>query len=311
MDIHDFHDGVLLVAADLQGNWEDYQMVRERFATLRARGSVDKLVLAGDVIHRYDGGRDASKEILDDLIDTPDPAVTVLMGNHELMHVYHLDMERNEFRFVEALEERIESDRARYINFLMGLPYAVRTAGGVTINHTGANPPMAGIVGNSRYAHLVEGQDCLRVAQRIHHAEVLREVTRLTRTARELRQGHSLTPDFFDDFTPQIGEQFLRTDVGMYLNDIFFNRNEGEYGNAYPEMLSRFLSTMGAELPQRLLVSGHNEVPRGYEVVADKQLRISSSYGADPGKKVLLRVDAAKPYAGVGELLGGIIPLSR
>ena len=226
MDIRDFHDGVLLVATDLQGNWEDYRAVRERFAALRAQGSVDKLVIAGDVIHRYDGGPDSSKEILDDLIDHPDPNVIVLLGNHELMHLYHLNMERNGFRFVEALEERIAPNRARYADFLRELPYAVRTAAGVSITHTGANSPMAGIAENARYAHMVEGQDGLRIVRQINHAEVLRAVTRLTRIALEASYGRPLAADFFDDFTPQLGEQFLRTDLGAYLHDVFFNRNE-------------------------------------------------------------------------------------
>lgn len=85
------------------------------------------------------------------------------------------------------------------------MPFGIVTHSGVTITHTGANPPMAGIVverpNRPSYRDIVERVD-----------------------------GYNLA-DFFDDYSPQIGEVFGQNGIGSYLWDVFFNGNETEFSN--------------------------------------------------------------------------------
>ncbi len=302
----------ILVASDIQGNWEDYRTVKSRFEELKRQGKADVLVFDGDLVHGYNGYEDRSVDILGDLIDNPNPAVISLLGNHEFMHIYHKEVSKAGHSFTEPLEEKIEHDREKYVGFMKQMPYAIRTAGGVLINHTGANPPMAGFVGKKAYQHLV-GSQGFQILNGLDHDKVLKQVTGLTRKILEQQYEHPLADDFFENFTPQIGQVFAQIDIGAYLWDVFFNKNERQYGDeTYTRMLTGFLETMSqGNKPQRFVVTGHIEVPDGYAVIDGKQLRICSSYGADEGKKVLSLVDASKPYESVDQLVDDLQPVYK
>lgn len=300
------------MASDIQGNWEDYRKIRDRYQALKRQGKADILVLDGDLIHGYQGYEDKSVQILDDLIDNPNTSVITPMGNHELMHVYHMQVSKKGQSFVEPFEEQIEHNRERYVEFMKQMPYAIRTSGGVLINHTGANPPMAGFA-RQPYEQLVQRTDGFELMDGLDHDAILEQLKKVTREAMEKQYGQKLADDFFDDYSPQIGQVFGQTDIGNYLWDVFFNKNEFEYGEEqYQAMLGRFMQTMGrGERPQRFLVSGHIEVPEGYKVVNGKQLRICSSYGAEDSNKVLAVVDASKKYNSVDELVSDLQPVHR
>ena len=302
--IIDINDGRLLVATDIHGNWDDYQAIRAKFVEVKRQGNVDILVFDGDLIHGYEGYEDRSKDILDDLIDNPDPTVLTLLGNHEFMHIYHLDVSKNGKSFTDVFEEEIKSDRERYVGFMRKMPYAIRTAGGVVINHTGANPPMAGIATERKYEHLA-GPQAFHIMNKLEHDEILGNVHRVMSTILEDLYPRSLSVEFFEEFNSEIGDVFDSTDIGAFLWDVFFNKNEQHYDEVtYSIMLTRFLKTMSlGDKPQQFVVSGHIEVPLGYEVIAGKQLRICSSYGADEGKKVLSLVDASRQYESVVQLI--------
>jgi len=55
--------------------------------------------------------------------------------------------------------------------------------------------------------------------------------------------------------------------------------------------------------PLKFLVSGHIREPEGYKTIADKQLRISSSYGANPGKKTIAMINAGRKYETIEEIV--------
>ena len=115
--IIDIDQGRLLIASDLHGNWEDYQAIKS------TKGKDDILILGGDLVHGYPGYEDKSVQILDDLIDNPDPSVIALLGNHELMHVYHMAKAvKNGHDFAGPLEEKIKGNRKKYVDF-MRLPF--------------------------------------------------------------------------------------------------------------------------------------------------------------------------------------------
>lgn len=300
-NIIDIDEGRLLVASDIQGNWEDYMKINDLFRQLKRQGKADILVLDGDLVHGYEGYEDRSVQILDDLIDNSDPSVITMLGNHELMNIYHMgQVTKNEQEFVRPLEEQIEHNRERYIGFMKQMPYAIRTSGGVLINHTGANPPMAGF-SIPAYQDLVQKGGGFRLMDDLNHDIILEQLKKAAGVETE------------GQYSPQIGQVFTGTDIGSYLWDVFFNKNEFEYGEEqYHKMLDGFLETMSrGNRPQRFAVTGHIEVPEGHKVVDGRQLRICSSYGANDPNKVLALVDASKQYSSVGPLVSDLVPLTR
>jgi Icc-related predicted phosphoesterase len=308
--IIDIKEGKLLIATDIHGNWKDYRSVRDLYETLRNRGKADFLVLNGDLIHGYPGYEDRSVEILDDLIGNPDESLIALMGNHELPHVYHFEVLKGSVSFVEPMERRIENRRERYTGFIEQMAYAVRTPGGVLINHSGPNYPMAGF-SKRGYEAFVRNHDLFRVMDSLDHDAVRQQLEKKVRETLEKEQGERLPDGFFDAFREELGYEFLETEVGRFLWDVFFNKNEHEFGmKFYKAVLEGFLQTMSSGgKPQKFLVSGHIEVRKGYEVIGGKQLRICSSQGARDSKKVLSLVDASRQYQSINDLVHDLVLL--
>jgi len=303
-NIIDMDQGRLLVASDIQGNWEDYCKIRSRFSSLKAEGKADILVLDGDLIHGYPGYVDNSVRILDDLIDNPDPAVIALLGNHELMHIYHMRVQKAGRSFVEPFEQQIAYDREKYVGFMKRMPYAIRTLGGVLINHTGASCVIA----------FAESDGVFSGINSLNHDDILNY---LKQEIKESMKGieRELPENFFDKYMPAIGSLFARMEIGTFLWDVFFNKNEydphKEYAFGYPFILEDFLQAMSIGRPQNFLISGHIEVPSGYQVVEDRQLRICSSYGAEESRKTLVLVDASRNYQSIQELVDDLQLLNR
>ncbi len=85
-------------------------------------------------------------------------------------------------------------------------------------------------------------------------------------------------------------------DEGLYegLN----NKNEFQYGQGnYGNMLLKFLKFFNSEL----MVSGHIPCREGFEIIFNKQIRITSGYGCGKEKRKYMLVDAGKEY-NIGEL---------
>jgi hypothetical protein len=300
-NIIDISKGRILISSDIQGNFEDYKQIRYKiFKELGKQGIVDYLVFDGDLIHGYSGYKDESKRILDDLIDNSDRRIIPLMGNHEFMHLYHLNVQKAGRSFVWPFEEEIKENRPKYIKFIISMPYAIRTLGGVTINHTGANRGM----GDSEMQPNKWTSDPFELMNTmVNHNHFLKNLEKFV-----LRSEVGAS---FEKYYPQIGIAFMNLTIGKILWDIFFNKNELEYGSdRYNTLLCGFLKTMGkGNLPQRFLVTGHIEVPEGYKVLFGKQLRISSSYGAQDTNKVLALVDASRKYSSVDKLVDDLVAL--
>lgn len=322
--ILDIDSGMLLVAADIHGNWVDYQKIQNLFMVMRNEGKADKLVFLGDLIHAYEG-EDSSLKILEHLVSNADPDVIALLGNHELMHIYHLNVSKNGQKLAEKLEEeieRIEKDREVYVRFMKQMPYAIRTKGGVILAHTGPNPPMTGVGINPIYAALVmpdqpskdkdtqnrvyttTPEKAFNFIVNLDHDKLLEGLKQMTKKVIEAGYKNHLAEDFFDDYSPQLGEMCLHTNIGMYLWDIFFKNNEQEFDERFYSMMQeRYLETMSAGgRPQKLIVTGHMTEPLGFKVVGNNQIRMCSSYGASDEKKTLLIVDSAKEYLGFEKL---------
>src|SRR3989344_3864967 len=305
-NVIDINDARLLVASDIRGNWDNYRKIRDTFQTLRREGEADVLVLNGNLIQGSGGYQDRSLQILDDLIDNPQPNIITLLGNREFFHIYNIAVVAGGHDFTEQFEDQIERDREKYVGFMQKMPYAIRTRGGVVINHAGANHAIA----KSSYnvAQCVNGSGFL---DGFDHGAVVAKLKIATRLAMEKELGSELADDFFDDYSPQIGQVFAQTSEGRYLLDVFTNGNEASYGAwQYDSLLMGFIEKMsGRNRPQRHLMSGNMLVPGEYQMVGGLQLRLGSSGNAEDSSRVLGLVDASRRYPYIDELVDDLVPL--
>ena len=84
-------------------------------------------------------------------------------------------------------------------------------------------------------------------------------IKNIARKETEQRYGHKLVDDYFDEYSPEIGDVFARTDIGNFLWDLFFP--VGEYDK---EIMEIFLKTLSTEYhEQKYIVSGHTDSPEG------------------------------------------------
>lgn len=311
----DLTDGVAMVVTDLHGRGDAFEAYQSRFVAHYEAGQVQRLILCGDLIHGNGPVKtDRSLEMIECVIALqqeygPD-TVTMLLGNHELPHLYSLPLSRGSVDYTPRFEARLSAagpdTRAEVINFISGLPFVVRTAAGVMINHTGA-AALAALPGN---------RDRL---QDFSHTDLLARVDRViaNQNLADLREMYSATTGM--DYA-EAAQYFLavegpqdpryndllrnmilsRSDSSFELLwDTFFSRNEfGSNEKTYARMLMAYLATwsVGAPAPQNVLVAGHIPVNGGYQIVAKQQLRLASHAHANPSNAGLyLLLDCAQP----------------
>lgn len=308
----------ILFGTDFHGNWEDYIKTKEKFKQLKKEDKADILVFGGDLIHKYpnQGYKDESKRILDDLIDNDENDIIALMGNHELGHVYQFEfsttVDGKRHDFVGPFEEKIEDNRKKYADFFLNMPYTIRTKSGVVLNHAGLHPALGGW--KKGYGDLVEKVDNLIYANMFDHGELLEYLKDLAgkyivaRFMKENGKPLKLDKEYFDDYTPEIGEVFNNFAEKNYLWDMYFNMNEFQYGDEYDIMLCLFLDKMGRGFAkQNFVLSGHVHEPKGYNIVNSRQLRVTSSmHVEDDSKKRLALVDAGGKYSSINELVDNL-----
>ena len=287
----DIKKGRLLVVTDLHGNLRDYHQVWALYRRLKSEGKANRLVFLGDLIHSRKQEED-SLFIIQDLIQKnanhPDSEVFALLGNHEMVHIYHIELWKGNFCYTLDFEESIRADRARYIDFFRSMPFALRTSGGVLLNHTGPS----GIIGmgmNGDY-----GIRTLDDLKKWSHEKLL------NRLSLELA-----IEDPYKELNPEIGSIFANSSKGKFLWEFLMNKNERRYIRGYKEIVRNHLTFMSQGNPSRLtvMVNGHVQVPTGMEIVTPQQLRLSSGYGASSNAdKTVLLMKAKKQYGGSVEL---------
>jgi len=327
----DLVDGVAMVVTDLHGSGEAYAAYRDRFLALRAAGEVDRLILCGDLLHSNGSARaDRSLEMILDVIRLQETygaeTVIMLLGNHELPHLYSLTLSRGTVDYTPGFEAALSAAgpgvRERVLAFIDGLPFVVRTAAGVLINHCGASP-LAAIPANRDRLAAFDHQALLSRADRALAAQD---------TAGLRRYYEQISGKVYDDAAryylavsgpddPRY-DHLLRTlalnredSFFELLRDTFFTRNEREHGEeVYGAMLAQYLQTWshGAPAAQRFLVCGHIPVAGGCAVVAGRQLRLASYAHANPVDAGLyLRLDCATPVATMDALIGRLESVFR
>src|SRR5690606_13378000 len=113
----------------------------------------DRLIICGDLIHgegaeEVDHSLDMLMDVMNLQADLGAERVTMLLGNHELPHIYGLTLATGSIQYTPRFEAdmtrlnqlyRSAYRRKDLIEFLASLPFFVRTKGGVMLTHAGAS----------------------------------------------------------------------------------------------------------------------------------------------------------------------------
>ncbi|MBN2392657.1 MAG: metallophosphoesterase [Anaerolineae bacterium] len=316
----DIDSGVVMVVTDLHGDWPLYERYRDIFLALRERELADTLVFAGDFIHSEGPPEtDRSLDIVLDLMalrETLGPRLIVLLGNHEMAHLYAVVLSKGDFTYTPRFEAALGSHRDAVLAFFDSLPFFARTHAGVAICHVGAFPQARDRAALAQLFAFSHGDVWERGAARapLPYREPLR-----------LRLGElsdapyaELVRDYFaiidandphyDDF---LISQFAMAEPAFdLLWDAFSGSNELQYGEvAYTGYVAALLHHLSeGYAPQSILVTGHIGCRNGYRVVAGgRQVRLASGVHAYPYESArYLLFDAGKLAENARALLPGI-----
>jgi hypothetical protein len=318
--IVDLEWGRVMVVTDLHGEYPVYGRYRDRFLELRAHGQANVLVFIGDLIHTEGARRtDGSLEIVLDLLRLRrdlGEGLIVLLGNHEMPHLYGIAISKGGYTYTPQFEIAMSHHRPEIVAFFDELPFYVRTRAGVTIAHAGASRAASTLDGLRRlgtYSHSAEMAkvDALLAGQ--DRASVRAGLAKLSGEGYADLVAHNMgitdpNDPRFDDVLRGVLVTGLSSDF-QRLWEATFNKNETQYK---PEEYTRLLTGTLAALSegfveQRALVAGHIQVIGGYEIVAGRQLRLASwAHATPPEAGRYLLFDAGRPIANVEDLMPGL-----
>jgi len=280
-----------MLVTDLHGNSHDYFQVIKTYEGLKERGEVNYMVFMGDLIHAYPGSKDDSLFIVEDLMargaNMDHSDIICLLGNHEMVHIYHIPLIRGHLEFTSWFERRISSKRSSVIDFFKSMPMALRTIGGVLVHHTGA----------------CEGYNPRDVFYRSF--SFLKNFSHQQQLDLLRKNNPDLQP--MGEYNLDVGAAFMETQTGLWLWQVLMNGNERQWGKRYVSMVDDFLVFMSEDRssnPLRVLVTGHIGADYGVDLVGDKQVRLCSSAGClgDLEKKYLL-FSATQKFSNAQQLL--------
>src|SRR5262249_25470434 len=102
--VMDFDSGVAMVVTDLHGEGKVYNHLRDKFLALHKAGEVQRLIICGDLIHsNREESEDDSLPMLLDVMrlqsELGRDTVVLLMGNHEMPHVYGISLAKGIIEF--------------------------------------------------------------------------------------------------------------------------------------------------------------------------------------------------------------------
>lgn len=305
-----------MVVTDLHGEGDAYFSIREQFTRLYHAGQVQYLVICGDLIHGYrKPNHDDSVPMLLDLMELQrsygKETVIMLLGNHELPHIYSVTLAKGSTEFTSRFEHALYASgrRDEALAFLRSLPFVVRTRAGVLITHAGASPTISRVEHADKFLNF-DHETVLQLAeQRLHESF---DVGRLVQNERYVEQAHHFfAVQGYDD--PRMSVLLRGQVVSQYDDDFaflwetLFTRNEHDSNmNLYAYTLQFFMQAMSEASPYelRVLVSGHIGVDGGHAIVASKQLRVATYAHANPQDDgQFLMLDCGAPVYSVTDLL--------
>jgi Icc-related predicted phosphoesterase len=320
----DVSEGRIYVVTDLHGDWQAYSRYRDHFLTLLDRGEADTLVVAGDLIHGYGPAEeDYSVSILWDLMqlqaELGSDRLIMLLGNHELPHIYSVTLSKGDITFTPRFEHAMGDYRPSIVAFLKTLPFLVRTAAGVMVTHAGASPKTAVPAAAERLLNFSHDTLLNEVDEMLQRNEVIDliestlgwTVDRYESQALEYLAVTGPEDPRYLDLLRGFVVSSLEPEWSL-LWEFFFTQCEKVINPySYDKVLERFLESYSSPvLPQKLVVTGHIAVKGGYEIIADRQLRLASWQHAQPREAgSYLLFDASRPLESPRDLLQFIYPM--
>lgn len=332
--ILDLNSGTAMIVTDLHGAWDAYRRLRDIFLAERAKGSVDYLVIAGDLIHNE--GLEETDASLDMLLDVMSlqaalgkDRVIMLLGNHELPHIYGLTLAKGAVEYTPRFEAALTRLDQRYqvpfkrkevTAFLSSLPFYIRTKAGVLVTHAGASSDVSSLKHVERLAAL-NHDDLIAMADRelkkFDVASLQRGYSHFTGVSYEEQARHYLSVSGPDDprYNELLRVLFLsgqNTDFDLMWSALF-SQNELDVGeSAYLKTVRAFLQAFSETSlhEQRVLTAGHISVKDGYCEVGKQQLRLASFTHAFPRRSArYLLLDCEKPVHSSTDLIAGLRPV--
>lgn len=319
--ILDLTSGVTMVISDLHGDKDAFARYVGRFLQMHSRKKIDRLLILGDLIHsEKPEDQDASLDMLFDVMRMqrvlPKGAVIMLLGNHEMPHIYGVNLARGNIEYTPRFEKALSGSgrRDEVIEFFHSLPFFVRTAAGVMFTHAGPHGNSMAEIEKLRHF------DHAAILAEFDHALSLNPFPEQLRALYSKTMGmpyevlarHYLAVSGQDD--PRYDHLIRAMMIGQGSNefsllwDTLFTRCELDMPRAqYQSLLSHFLEifSAGAPAPQRFIVSGHIPTNGGHTVVAPQHLRIASATHARPREAgEFLLLDCAKPVESMDSLVG-------
>jgi hypothetical protein len=257
--------GVLIAATDLQGNYGDYQALKELVRREDELGNDPILLLCGDLVHGPGGVfadrarwpdflgtyyEDRSAELILDYERFAREYRTVaLLGNHEHSHIGGPVVSKFHPDEAAVLDAALGDHAPRIQDFFRSWPLiAVAPCGAVFIH----GAPRA--------------------------------------TEPDLEAFERLSYDGFDRVG--VGDMYERGTVGSLLWSRY----------AEPEHARALLGAVQGPGRRGFVMYGHDVVREGYEKIGDEQICVSTSFGLDDRAKVYLRIDLSKSYRSVQDL---------
>ncbi|MFP4322660.1 MAG: metallophosphoesterase [Anaerolineales bacterium] len=315
----DIPSGTLMVVTDLHGDRAAFDRYVATFFSLYEHGEANRLIFLGDLLHGYgDEADDASlymiRRVMELQANYSADTITMLLGNHELPHIYGVSLAKGDIEFTPRFERAMRGQRNEIIKFLKRLPFVVRTAAGVLLCHAG---PDQNSINRITRLRTFDHDDLLRDADDMLAAQA--NLDEVYQNYAELSGASyaDLAREYLDVDGPNdpryphllralfISERDHRFAV---LWDFLFTQNErGMVPAAYEQIARRYLDAMslGATYPQAVCVSGHITVPDGgYKVINDYHFRLASATHATPREAGgYLLFDAQKPIKQAADLV--------
>ncbi len=329
--IIDLNSGTAMVITDLHGAWDAYQRLRDQFLSLYAKGEVSHLVICGDLIHNegmeeFDASLDMLLDVMGLQADLGKETVIMLLGNHELPHIYGLTLAKGSVEFTPRFESALTRLDQRYKlpikrkevrAFLASLPFFARTKGGVLITHAGAASDVTSVKHVDRLLKL-DHDELITLAdtelKKFDIGSLQRGYSHFTGISYDEQAKHYLAVSGTEDprYNELLRVLFLsgqNTDFDLMWNTLF-SQNELDVGeSAYLKTLKNFLSYFSTVSPHelRVMVSGHISVKDGFVEIGKQQLRMASCTHAFPRKSArYLLLDCEKTVNSSDELIPGL-----
>lgn len=318
-----FDDGIAMVVTDLHGEGDAFDHIMQTFFDLLEAGKVDRLIICGDLIHIRRDVKDDSLRMVLDIIKWQEKlgedTVLMLMGNHEMPHVYNITLAKGHEEYTAPFEKALtESGKRDEVHgFFRQLPFYATTKAGVLISHAGAT---AAVTKDYEAQNILtfDHDALLRLADdRIRNNSDLELLKQDKNYVRQAIQYTAITGVDDPRFHHLLRGQVISTgeEEFDFLWDVLFAQNEQRWGaEAYSVIAEQFLLAIGDAIGQKLttIVAGHIGTQGGYHFVGKNHLRLSSFAHAHPnesGKYLLL--DCADPISNAQELLTHLHPVFK